>query len=238
MFSLERKHVVKRDLFAALKALGVETLEDQVQRLARRGRRDNAALIARLVVLEDLGVHLERGCSSMFVYCMRILNFSAGEAYNRMAAVHAARRFPIILRMLACGDLHMTAVRLLGPRLTPENHMDVLAEARHRTQPEIEQIVARLRPLPPVPERVRKIPARPKAAPALLEVAAAPPRMEMARVAPRATVRCVTKGTLRTMGAVRTSCARGTRRTVAGAVGSRGLGLTARGGPRRRRCGA
>jgi 5-methylcytosine-specific restriction endonuclease McrA len=49
---------------------------------------------------------------------------------------------------------------LLRPHLTDENHRELLGAARHRTKRELEEIVARLRPQPPVPSTVRKLPAR------------------------------------------------------------------------------
>jgi len=66
--------------------------------------------------------------------------------------------------MLATGAIHLTAVRLLSPHLTPANHREVLDSARGKKKPEIEDIVARLSPRPDVPASVRKLPApRPSA---------------------------------------------------------------------------
>jgi hypothetical protein len=66
--------------------------------------------------------------------------------------------------MLAAGAIHLTAVRLLSPHLTPANHREVLDSARGKKKPEIEEIVARLSPRPDVPASVRKLPApRPSA---------------------------------------------------------------------------
>jgi hypothetical protein len=66
--------------------------------------------------------------------------------------------------MLAAGAIHLTAVRLLSPHLTPANHREALDSARGKKKPEIEAIVARLSPRPDVPASVRKLPApRPSA---------------------------------------------------------------------------
>ena len=54
--------------------------------------------------------------------------------------------------------LHLTAISLLAPRLTTENHQRVLGSARHKTKREVEEIVASLRPQPPVVSWVRKVP--------------------------------------------------------------------------------
>jgi hypothetical protein len=53
----------------------------------------------------------------------------------------------------------LTTVRLLAPHLTPENHGAVLDAARHKSKHGVEALVAGLRPQPPVPSLVRKLPA-------------------------------------------------------------------------------
>jgi hypothetical protein len=64
-----------------------------------------------------------------------------------------------VLELLADGRVHLTAVRLLAPHLTADNHADVLASARGKRKIEIQEIVARLSPRPDVPAAVRRLPA-------------------------------------------------------------------------------
>ena len=81
-------------------------------------------------------------------------------AFNRIEAARAARRFPIILELLADGRIHLSAVRLLAPHLTEPNHRSLLCEASHKSKREVEEVVARLVPRPDAPSIVRKLPAR------------------------------------------------------------------------------
>jgi hypothetical protein len=94
----------------------------------------------------------------MFTYCTEILHLAEHAAYNRIEVARAARRFPVILQMLADGGIHLTAVRLLAPHLTEANHEALLREAWHRSKREVEQIVARRLPRPDVPSTVRELP--------------------------------------------------------------------------------
>ena len=53
------------------------------------------------------------------------------------AQVHvarAARRYPVLLQMLADGSLDLTNARLLVPRLTPDNCLSLLERARGKTK--------------------------------------------------------------------------------------------------------
>ena len=69
----------------------------------------------------------------------------------------------MILELLADGSLHLTAIGLQAPHLTADNYEQLLAAARHKSKRAIEEIVAALRPQPPVPSSVRRLPV-PKAA--------------------------------------------------------------------------
>jgi hypothetical protein len=86
--------------------------------------------------------------------------------HGRIEAARAARRFPKILDLLADGELTLTAVGLLAPHLTPDNHLQLLARARYRSKREIEHLVAEIHPRPDVPSSIRTLPdSRPAAAP-------------------------------------------------------------------------
>jgi len=109
--------------------------------------------------LDTREVHLREGYESLYVYCRDALGLSEGESYNRIEVARAARRFPVILEMLAAGAVNLTAARLLAPHLTPANHREVLDSARGKKKREVEEIVARLSPRPDVAASVRKLPA-------------------------------------------------------------------------------
>jgi len=164
---------MQNDLLATLTRLSDAELIAQVKSLVARDRHTNAQLVARLAELDTRDVHLREGYSSLFVYGRDALGLSEWEAYNRIEVARAARRFPIILDMLARGSVNLTAVRLLAPHLTPANHREVLESVRGKRKLEVEEIVARLSPRPDVPPSVRRLPAQPTAstAPAAPRVA-------------------------------------------------------------------
>jgi hypothetical protein len=104
-------------------------------------------------------LYLGQGCSSLFTYCTQVLRLSEHAAYGRIEAARIAWRFPVVLELLADGSVTLTAIGLLAPHLTPENHRELLDSARHKSKRDIEHLVAALRPLPPVPSTVRKLPS-------------------------------------------------------------------------------
>ena len=138
--------------------LSDQALIDEVKAAAVRERVATVRLIALLAELDARRLYLGEGCSSLFTYCTQVLRLSEHAASGRIEAARIARKFPVVLDLLAEGAVTLTTLTLLGPQLTPANHQQVLTEARHRSKREVEQLVARLRPLPPVPKSVRKLP--------------------------------------------------------------------------------
>lgn len=139
---------------------------------AASARGATAALIAHLAEMERRGLHLALGFQSLYGYCRAVLHLSEHESYNRMEAARIARRFPVILPMLADGLIHLTAVSLLGPRLEDQNHLALLGGAIHKSKREVEELLARWFPKEDVASSVRKLPAL---AETLVVVAAAGP---------------------------------------------------------------
>jgi hypothetical protein len=147
-------------LLESLRGLTDDELVARVKGLGARERRATALLVAHLVELDTRDFCLRAGYPSLFTYCLEALALSEDEAYNRIEAARAARRFPVVLQLLGAGEVSLTAVRLLGRQLTPENHRGVLESARGQRKTEVERIVAALAPRPDVPASVRKLPPR------------------------------------------------------------------------------
>jgi len=165
---------VQKDVLASLGQLSDADLIARVTDLAARERDATAELVAHLAELETRHLHLRAGYASLFVYCRDALALSEHEAYNRIEVARAARRFPVVLEMLAAGSVNPTTARLLARHLTPDNHRAVLESARGKKKSEVEEIVARLWPCPDVPASIRKLPA-PTPAPPPPALEAAPP---------------------------------------------------------------
>jgi hypothetical protein len=136
-----------------------------VKRLAADEQRATAALVACLAELDARRLYLGEGCASLFTYCTQVLHLSEHAAYGRIEAARAARRFPVILDLLAAGAVTLTAITLLAPLLTTDNHRNTLEAARYKSKREVEHLVAALRPQPAIPASVRKLPAAKPASP-------------------------------------------------------------------------
>jgi len=145
-----------------------------VHQFASDERRATARLIASLAELDARRLYLGQGCSSLFTYCTQVLHLSEHAAYLRIEAARAARTYPVLLEQLDTGEITLTAVSLLAPHLTPDNHQQLVEAARYKSKREVEQLVATVRPQPPVASAIRKLPQ--------------PVRQAMSDVTPAATI--------------------------------------------------
>ena len=150
---------MKTNILATAASLSDRDLLVRLDTLAGREREALVELVAHLAALDSRPVlYAAQGYGSLFSYCTQALHLSEDAACNRIEAARACRRFPVILDLLAPGEVTLTAVRLLGRHLTPENHQAVLARAKGRSRQQIEALVAELAPRPDVPTSVRRLP--------------------------------------------------------------------------------
>ena len=135
-----------QETMSAVDRLADNQLLDCVKSLAVHERHATARLIAALAEVERRRLYLGQGCSSLYTYCTDVLGLSEDVAYSRVQAARVGLRFPIVLRDLETGALTVTTVRLLAPMLTPENHVELLAAARHRKTRAITELIASMAP--------------------------------------------------------------------------------------------
>ena len=109
-------------------------LIDGLRRLVRADHTLSARLLVHLGEVDARGLYREYAFASMFVYCVDELHMSEAQAYLRIQAARLGRQFPLIVQLFAKGSLHLTAIKLLGPHLTPDNYAQVLERRARRAR--------------------------------------------------------------------------------------------------------
>lgn len=136
-----------------------DVLIRHVRALTARGCEDTADLLAHLGEIDARRLYAASGYPSMHAWCMGELHFSEDAAFRRIRAARTARLFPALFPAIAEGRLHLTAVILLTPHLTPGNLDEWVAAATHKGRAEIELLLAHRFPRPDVPTTLRPITA-------------------------------------------------------------------------------
>ena len=137
-----------------------DTLLCQFGDLVRQDREGSAQLLRLIEAIDLRKLWARLGYPSMFCFLVDRYHMSESTAAKRIGAARAARRFPILFAMVQSGEIHLSGIHKLKTHLTRENHEQVLADAKHKTIRQIEEIVARLAPRPDVPTTLRALPNR------------------------------------------------------------------------------
>src|SRR5512140_526456 len=135
-----------------------DSLLHELHAIVGSHRRVTAELVLCLAEVDARRLHVERGFSSLFGYCVERLLFSEDEACRRIEAARLARRFPAIPPLLETGVLSLTALGLLKHHLTDENHQELLAGVCGVSTRRAKEWLAARFPSPDVPSSIRKQP--------------------------------------------------------------------------------
>jgi len=150
-------------------ALSDTVLLSRFKSLLRTSNRQLAEVLEHLAEVDTRKLYRGQGYSSMFTYCTERLHLSEGAAYKRIKAARLIRRFPALLERIASGKLHLSAVVVLGPVLTDDNHVVVMDEAAHKSRRRVEELVARYVPKTVVRPHFRRLPNRNPSPPEALD---------------------------------------------------------------------
>jgi hypothetical protein len=121
-------------------------------------RKCVADVIEHLVEIDRRRLYADQACGSLTSYCIERLGYSEDEAAKRVRVARLTQQFPEILDELRCGNIHVSGLCAMAPYLSPENCVGLLAGAREKSRRQIEELIARRFPKPPVPDRIGCIP--------------------------------------------------------------------------------
>lgn len=141
--------------------LSDEELVSQLTSLCLEGKRLLGRLLVHLIEVEDRKLATKNACPSMWEFCVERLGMSHGETSRRLNAARLVRRFPTLLGRIERGEIHLSSLKILGKYLNESNVEMLLDEATRKSKLEVQEIVARHFPRPPVPERVTEVPGTP-----------------------------------------------------------------------------
>ena len=126
----------------SLSNLSDSVLLRRLAELVARDRVTMAAMLAHIAEVDSRRLYLPAAYPSMHAYCVRELRLSEDAAYRGITAARAARQFPAIFEAIAGGNLSLSAVGVLAPYLATANASELLKAAAHKSESEIDQLIA------------------------------------------------------------------------------------------------
>ena len=91
-----------------LRKISNEELLIRTSKLAQDERHITIDVLLHLQEIERRGIHLDRGFSSLYEYCLRELKYSEGSAYRRVQAMRLLRDIPEVREKISTGSLNLT----------------------------------------------------------------------------------------------------------------------------------
>src|SRR5262249_26304302 len=129
---------------------------------------ERSLLVEFLLYLAELDrrkLYLELGFSSTFAFLTDHLGLTRSSAFRRTTAARLVARFPVVAEYLDDGRLCLTTLVELRDVLEESRLAEILDRAAGRTEEQVRELVAALRPRPAPMDLLRRLPESRPAAP-------------------------------------------------------------------------
>ncbi len=146
----------------ALSHLADHDLKQGLAAFVGKDSRTTAHLLAHIAEFDERRLFAPAAHPSMHSYCVHVLGLSADAANKRIRVARKAREYPAIFPAVAEGRLHLSGAAMLASHLTLENVDELLTAAAHKTNDEIEAVIAQHFPRQDAPTRITPVSASPE----------------------------------------------------------------------------
>jgi hypothetical protein len=147
------------DSVSSLANVPADALTARLYEIRKEERSLLVEFLAHLAELDRRRVVLALGYPSLFAFCTDFLGLTRSSAFRRTAAARLFARFPCVAAYLADGRLCLTTLIELRDVLEEERLVEILDRAAGRTEDQVKELVAALRPQPAPPDLFRRLPA-------------------------------------------------------------------------------
>ena len=137
-----------------------QKLIENLKQTVKTERKTQGEFLRYLCEVDNRGLYLKEGYSSLHRFCTQALGFSDASAWKRIQAARASKRFPVILEMVRGGSLTLSNVSILSPHLSDENASQLLKEAQGKNRLEVEKMVVAVHPKPDTDDSIRRLPVK------------------------------------------------------------------------------
>jgi hypothetical protein len=146
-------------MIEALADLPDETLTRRLFEIRKQERRMLVEFLGYLAELDRRRTVVAQGFPSLFAFCTDYLGLSKASAFRRTTAARLLARFPLVGKYLADGRLNLTTLVELRDVLDEAHLTEILDRAAGRTEEQVKELVASLRPRPAPADLLRRLPS-------------------------------------------------------------------------------
>jgi 5-methylcytosine-specific restriction endonuclease McrA len=154
--SSEKRRVQR--IMMILADLSDQALTGRLLQIRKEERRLLVECLGCLAELDRRKAVLSLGYGSLFAFCTEFLRMTKASAFRRTTAARLLARFPMVADYLADGRLNLTTLVELRDVLDEAHLGEILDRAAGRTEDQVKQLVASLRPQPAPADLLRRLP--------------------------------------------------------------------------------
>lgn len=124
----------------------LKTMNDDrlIQTLEQLIGNENKILAQSLAYISEVGrrrLFLSRGFTSLYEFCVKTLPLSPGSVYRRTQVAKKAQKHPLLLELVAKGELNLTVVSKICPHLKDSCQNDYIRSFIGKTVNEVEAVL-------------------------------------------------------------------------------------------------
>ena len=139
--------------------LSDQVLTGRLLQIRKEERRLLVECLGCLAELDRRKAVLSLGYGSLFSFCTEFLSMTKASAFRRTTAARLLARFPVVADYLADGRLNLTTLVELRDVLDEAHLVEILDRAAGRTEDQVKELVASLRPQPAPADLLRRLPS-------------------------------------------------------------------------------
>ena len=147
-------------MIVTLADLPDETLTRRLLEIRKQERSLLVEFLGYLAELDRRKTVVAQGYPSLFSFCTDSLGLSKASAFRRTTAARLLARFPLVAEYLADGRLNLTTLVELRDVLDEAHLVEILDGAAGRTEEQVKELVAALRPQAAPADLLRRLPDR------------------------------------------------------------------------------
>jgi len=146
-----------RMLRAELQGIENNKLLEQIRSLNEKENKLKVMVLMYLREMDRRRLYLELGYPSMFVFCTEHLGYSRSAACRRIKAARCIGKYPEAGVMLQKGEASVSTLAMIAGAINRGNRREILNRIRGRSYREVEEELARRRPVRRAPERIKRV---------------------------------------------------------------------------------
>src|SRR4029453_6854747 len=139
--------------------LSDQALTGRLLQIRKEERRLLVECLGCLAELDRRKAVLSLGYGSLFSFCTEFLGMTKASAFRRTTAARLLARFPAVAGYLADRRLNLTTLVELRDVLDEARLVEILDRAAGRTEDQVRELVASLRPQPAPADLLRRLPS-------------------------------------------------------------------------------